>query len=890
MKKLLALFVLALALTVTLASCDGTNTTPNNAGNQNETPVHTHSFAEWEVTARPTCTEDGTKVRYCSCGEHQSETILSLGHTEVIDSAVAATCTATGLTEGSHCSVCNEVILEQQTIAASGHSFEDRLCNVCGEWDNSEGLEYTSNGDGTCVVSGIGACTDTYVIIPEVSPEGDMVIGIDARAFDECCDITNVRIADSVKSLGWYAFARCTNLKSVILPESLTDLGLYAFMYSASLESIVIPDGITVIPGATFMGCTNLFSVTLPDDLICIEASAFNSCVSLESIVIPSSVNTISSWAFKECSSLAKIYFECSEDEWAKISIDTEYAYFSDPAVYYYSEAKPTKVGNYWRFVDGALTEWPEYFSEGLEYTSNGDGTCYVSGIGTCVETDIIIPSASPDGYTVTGISQQAFSRCKSIKSVLIPESVTMIGSYAFEWCESLKNVTILGKVTEIGVNAFQYCESIEQFIIPDSVKTLGTGAFMSCESLVSIVIPKGVTKIEGWTFEFCDSLKYIYCMCTEEEWNNVLIDFPNNSLDMVECFYYSEVEPTIEGNFWHYADGEPTLWPPYVIPDSVGLEFTSNGDGTCSVTGIGTCKDSDIIIPPTSPDGDKVTSIGDYAFNWCTSVTNVTIPDSITSIGDYAFQGTALTSVVIGDAVTKIGNSAFFYCLALKNIEVSDSVTNIGEYAFSYCYALENISVAESNTAYESIDGNLYTKGATTLVQYAIGKIDANFTIPESVTKIGSYAFSASLSLTSVVIGDGVTEIGNGAFWDCTSLASIIVAEGNTAYESIDGNLYNKGATELIQYAIDKADTHFTIPESVTKIVDNAFYKGNALISIAIPDSVTEIGYQAFLACTSLTDVYYTGTEAEWAEIIIDSGNDNLINATIHYNYIVEE
>ena len=262
------------------------------------------------------------------------------------------------------------------------------------------------------------------------------------------------------------------------------------------------------------------------------------------------------------------------------------------------------------------------------------------------------------------------------------------------------------------------------------------------------------------------------------------------------------------------------------------GLKYTSNGDGTCYVSGIGTCADSDIVIPWQAPNGDRVTEIRLFAFSNCTSLTSVTIPDSVTSIGDFAF----------------------YRCSSLLSIVIPDSVTTIGEDAFYRCSSLASIVVDGANPSYQSIDGNLYTKNGDMLIQYAIGKTDTHFEIPDSVTTIDGYAFTGCTSLTSVTIPDSVTIIGERAFFECTSLTSIV------------------------------------IPNSVTTIGWQAFYECTSLTSIIIPDSVTSIDWRAFYNCTSLTDVYYTGSEADWQSISVGSDNEYLTSATIHYNYSIEE
>ena len=238
-------------------------------------------------------------------------------------------------------------------------------------------------------------------------------------------------------------------------------------------------------------------------------------------------------------------------------------------------------------------------------------------------------------------------------------------------------------------------------------------------------------------------------------------------------------------------------------VPDnpfvpSAGLAYDVNADEkTCTITGVGTCTDTDLRIGG-SINGYKVTGIGDGAFYSCGSLTSVTIGDSVTSIGDSAFECCySLTSVTIGDSVTSIGDSAFYECDSLTSVTIPDSVTSIGDYAFDWCR-----------------------------------------------------------SLTSVTIGNSVTSIGYGAFRECTSLTSILVDNDNTAYQSIDGNLYSKGGNTLIAYAIGKIEKSFTIPESVTSIGDYAFAWCRSLTSVTIPDSVTSIGDWAFRECTSLTSV----------------------------------
>ena len=223
----------------------------------------------------------------------------------------------------------------------------------------------------------------------------------------------------------------------------------------------------------------------------------------------------------------------------------------------------------------------------------------------------------------------------------------------------------------------------------------------------------------------------------------------------------------------------------------------------------------------------DNIKRIDRSAFSGCTLLENINLGNGVTEIGDYVFESCrGLTSVTIPDSVTTIGDNAFRECTGLTNVTIPDSVEFLGSGVFSRCTSLTSITVDKNNENYSSRDGVLFNKDQTTLIQYPAGNQRDTYIIPDSVKSIGEYAFSGCTGLTSITIPDSVTSIGIDAFDGCTGLTSI-----------------------------------------------------------TIPDSVTNIGGAAFYGCKGLTDVYYSGTEAEWKKISIDVLNDELKNATIHYN-----
>ena len=334
--------------------------------------------------------------------------------------------------------------------------------------------------------------------------------------------------------------------------------------------------------------------------------------------------------------------------------------------------------------------------------------------------------------------------------------------------------------------------------------------AFQSCNELTSVTIPNSVTSIRERTFQDCTALTEV----------------------------------------------------------TIGNSVTSIGSWAfygCSAL-------TDVTI------GNSVTTIGEYAFSHCNALASIDIPDSVIeieaaafwlcgnlksatignsvkTIGSAAFQRcNSLTSIQFPESVSIIEVGAFYGCDALTSVEIGKNIVDLGWSVFSSCRSMTSIVVSKDNPNYSSDNNVLYNKDKTELLCYPAG-IKGKFDIPNFVTSIENSAFEGCSALTSVTVGNSLQNLTGKPFYNCTSLTEINVSSDNPHLCSENGVVYSKDKSTLCCYPHGRKGS-FYIPNTVTTIDNNAFYRCGSLTSVTIPNSVTTIGKLTFSYCSALTSV----------------------------------
>ena len=459
--------------------------------------------------------------------------------------------------------------------------------------------------------------------------------------------------------------------------------------------------------------------------------------------------------------------------------------------------------------------------------------------------------------YRVVGIGYRAFCNCESLRSVVIPNTISTIETGAFAGCKTLTSIDIPNTVTSIKSGAFMHT-GLKSIEIPNSITKIDNSTFYECHSLKNVIIPNSVTEIGEYAFVLCDSLstinipnsvtsigKHAFYKCntlTSLILSNKLTIIPEKAFYNCSALTSINIPNSVTSIRSNAFEGCTSL-SSVIIGDSV-ISIGMYAFSGCNAL-------TNIVI------GNKVELIEDNAFSRCSGLVNIKLPQSVIKIGGFAFSDcSGITDIIIPDRVTTIERNAFSGCKTLASVSFGKGISSIGDKAFLNCSALKSVYISDiggwCGVKFISYAGHPMENSNRTL--YLNEEPITNIIIPDTVKAIKGYTFYNCKTLKTITIPSSVTKIGTDAFYGC-SIDKVNISD-LSVWCAIDFPTAAANPKGKEFYVNGELLTNLVVPDSVSHIGSNAFCRNKNITSVSIPKSVKSIGEGAFSGNSALESI----------------------------------